>query len=947
MKNRVGFPYVANSDTYSDGFPLGIAVDQISQQACAVYVAMGAHGVNRSDLAFANGLVTQSAVVMGPVFGDGSTYATQHSMYGNFDYRDLSRRVEFDTITRSEPPIFADVAVQRDSNGHYLYCAVDHLNWVRFDLSQAFSATMAIDHHEGQAYEVVAEAFWHGHQGVSAVSSYGASSGQRVVRAEDFPPTDGTNGEVDGWDGHFARRLDLVTPPGLAAHLVVTSNFVPFLGAPGNVTPVPPFDHTFTQKGGVDFTLASHVGMRGLPVPPPAPPGLRTKYPATIVYDTTALGLARNGKGFLTAGGQSLFVPPLQPNLDPPALRIVHNAMLTHIENGMQPTHPIAAGPNQEVCLSYYGIGTGNRPAGLGDPVFYRDATSPSAKGRFNNGIGYNILDPRILLSAHNDSGPQQDGILWARPTTTGGNPDVIIGLLGTSPASLGDDRRMETGLICPPNNQWASETHFPTSVAASAILPSGTDPYRFHFIAGEGKAKLDPLDTNEKAVDGWSIAMHYVKVAASGLPFPAAADFVWQRVVDQPKDRFSRAGRAGTYMSGATTTPAFEAWATVQGGSNPKSYLFFQRAGSSEGLVAVDRDQFLEHADTFWFPPPASGPGDFYSRQRFSPWPSTGSVTRQLVLNTHPEWNPIPDGAGGSASNLWWTVISPITHQGATSTWPPILLEYPESLYQGPGSGQTEWILAVPCFTLANPHDLPWNSTGGTALDIAGTVSTVNLDSEFASWMTAASTNAEVEHLVTHYSHGLVQFWRWTDRPTETEQTTPRGMSDLPFIVLPTPQSSAWRLDVAHVGEDEAEQMLLFVADFSGHLYAYDVTDLPFTARAPGGYGAPIASWSVPTPLYEQIGLNLRAMAVDVISDSLIEVYCGIPSYGIAVVPLERNPTTGIWSFDTNVVERIETPGDVHDLKLRPSTHGLPKLLLVSDGPGGFRIYGVEVQGG
>ena len=45
--------------------------------------------------------------------------------------------------------------------------------------------------------------------------------------------------------------------------------------------------------------------------------------------------------------------------------------------------------------------------------------------------------------------------------------------------------------------------------------------------------------------------------------------------------------------------------------------------------------------------------------------------------------------------------------------------------------------------------------------------------------------------------------------------------------------------------------------------------------------------------------------------------------------------------------VERIETPGDIHDLKIRPALHGEPKLLLVSDGPGGFRVYGEEVQGG
>jgi len=77
------------------------------------------------------------------------------------------------------------------------------------------------------------------------------------------------------------------------------------------------------------------------------------------------------------------------------------------------------------------------------------------------------------------------------------------------------------------------------------------------------------------------------------------------------------------------------------------------------------------------------------------------------------------------------------------------------------------------------------------------------------------------------------------------------------------------------------------------------------------------------------------------------IEVYCGIPSHGISVVPLVRDPGTGGWSFDGLDVERIETPGDIHDLKIRPALHGEPKLLLVSDGPGGFRVYGEEVQGG
>lgn len=84
-----------------------------------------------------------------------------------------------------------------------------------------------------------------------------------------------------------------------------------------------------------------------------------------------------------------------------------------------------------------------------------------------------------------------------------------------------------------------------------------------------------------------------------------------------------------------------------------------------------------------------------------------------------------------------------------------------------------------------------------------------------------------------------------------------------------------------------------------------------------------------------------MRALAVDVQSELLIDVYCGVPGYGIAV-PLQRSAVGAAWSFDDTAVKRIETAGDVHDLAIRPgTTTEQPKLLLVSDGPAGFRIYG------
>jgi hypothetical protein len=59
-------------------------------------------------------------------------------------------RADDDAIEQVDLPVFADVAVQQNVWGHYLYAAVDHLGWVRFDLDGAWSPSAPIDHHEGR-----------------------------------------------------------------------------------------------------------------------------------------------------------------------------------------------------------------------------------------------------------------------------------------------------------------------------------------------------------------------------------------------------------------------------------------------------------------------------------------------------------------------------------------------------------------------------------------------------------------------------------------------------------------------------------------------------------------------------------------------------------------------------------------------------------------------------
>ncbi len=326
--------------------------------------------------------------------------------------------------------------------------------------------------------------------------------------------------------------------------------------------------------------------------------------------------------------------------------------------------------------------------------------------------------------------------------------------------------------------------------------------------------------------------------------------------------------------------------------------------------------------------------------------------VTNQFRLNTHPEWDLIPAAAASTdPSSHWWQPDgAPLEHQGTSTAWPGELIPYPEDV-SGQNPPREEWILAVPCFTLSNPH-------GQIPLDIAGVKSVgppadiYDLDQEFANWYSGTLT-AEMTTLLDNYSHGLVQFWRFTELP-EFEYppvaNRPVGTSDLPFIVLPNAETSAWRLDWAVVEQSGSSQVLLFVATFGGFLYAYDITDLPDQPRMANGWVAQnlpatnvlLDTWTAPDGIFRNARLNVRALAVDKIDEDTIHVYAGVPGYGLEALTLERQGTSTDWAFASSS-ERIETAGSPHDVEVRPafSSIGLPKTLLVSDGPAGYRIYG------
>jgi len=285
-------------------------------------------------------------------------------------------------------------------------------------------------------------------------------------------------------------------------------------------------------------------------------------------------------------------------------------------------------------------------------------------------------------------------------------------------------------------------------------------------------------------------------------------------------------------------------------------------------------------------------------------------------------------------------------------------MLPYPVDV-SGQSVPREERILAVPCFSLANPHaQIPLDIAGKKSFTSNGTPYSYDLDDEFATWY-GGTWSAEMTFLLDNYTHGLVQFWSFTELPEfeypGTPSGRPDGTSDLPFIVLPDAETCAWRLDWAVVEESGSSQVLLFVATYGGYLYVYDVTDLPDQARGPTGWVAQqapgtnvlLARWTAPDSMFRDIRLNVRSLAIDKIDDDTIHVYAGVPGYGIEALTLERTGTTTDWAFSSTST-RIETAGDPYDLEVRPAVPApvdLPKSLLVSDGRAGFRVYGLEVQ--
>ena len=184
------------------------------------------------------------------------------------------------------------------------------------------------------------------------------------------------------------------------------------------------------------------------------------------------------------------------------------------------------------------------------------------------------------------------------------------------------------------------------------------------------------------------------------------------------------------------------------------------------------------------------------------------------------------------------------------------------------------------------------------------------------------------------NFDHALIQFWNVQDPHAVEERTS------LPPAISPFDQSHAIFIESLSFGQI----VFLFVSDFAGRVMVYDVSRI-----LQSGNNQPrlIETWSAPLSLMDDYRNNVYELAVDVSRPQTVGpprvkvyVYVGVERVGMQI--LEFDPRRALGQR-LREVKLVQTPGNVHALTIR--NIGGRKSLLMSDGPGGIRIYEYSYQ--
>ena len=899
-----------------------------------VYIATMTSGVLRVRLSeglFAVGAGSpqlRARKQWGPLFGDGTPHGTTvggglngsgfpADWYRNRIWRSAARSAEFGETLRNDPPHFLDVAVQNDGGGHFLYAAVDHLGWVRFSLGEKFTPSIEIHHHEGIPSR-------------SHPGSTGRPAGDytRWLRQVDLdaagPNRTGAAFEPADLDGtpernvKYASRVEL-TRVGSGGN-ERTALVVGYQGDPWSRNarvrgPGRQLDQTFAQIGGYDFESTELYDKGKVPAPnldvtnpgAPAQPVGYADIPILAVYDDVA-NLTKLHVGqvststpnldrWIPVGVNSIHVLPSEP-APGELLRVLHSTGILG-DFGVPSTTPNFPLATYSVGVSFFDLSAGANPVAR-LPVWLRETDEMT--GRYAFGAAFSAADPRVVTQSFNDIPVRPDGLVWTDALESGSGSLAVM----ANPSPGSRDRRLDTGVIFDEESRWLDA------------------PNREWTIGGRA----------DSSGAGWAFGEHLFQLAA-GTAAPLV-DLVRSVTVESPEDRYGTPLR--DYYMGGTTDPGFDGFTAANApvGAAASTFAFLCRAVTLDGLQVVGREPLLQSF------PPGGGVIPFEDPRQLpppaNPWTS-------FSLNTHPEWDNVPFDASiappatdplreYARGEQFWATRLPLAETAS-------LFTFPADAVRLPGHGSGGWILGVPSGFASCPPNLDQLIAGPVAIDPAqpfgGPLDFLPISPSFRP--TPAWGNQFRKGACVLFD--MDDPWQRAAEATVngaplpgTVYQRPPGSSGLDPLFLSREGSSAFGLEFATLLDGSGgEHVLAFVADFSGAVEVFDVTNIRSQSIGPR---APIASWVAPPDLLEGLTPNVYDVELDPIGGGRLNVYVSASRGGVYVTAFEL--ATGFTPAPESL--RIKTAGEAHSCAIRTSAKG--KLLLVGDLSGGYRFFGL-----
>ena len=908
-----------SADPNASSYSFGMALDSLSTTDAFVYVAMGEHGIFRVELkSLAGFLQPPGNVEHGPWFGNGSSYqsyrpfSSTRELYGSLEYFLPNTSSNPADLVARHNPFFLDLAIDNRGPGqHRLYAAVSNLGWCSFSLDA------------GVPWD---EDIYNTTSGAHGFPDF-LQAGQPVQigpQSRDMIRPYSDTGLLANDRQSYTRHIDIVTTEdGLGVEfstLVASLSNRPFLYDPGRMS------------DGRSLTAGLNLGPIDVAAYHPSTIG-KNKY--VLAYDLRDVGSGNwNYAGYnleaAIVGGWELHVPEEQPagelhviygeaadlaKLDEPNLIKGTGQNLVRAWFSSWPTTPIATTHSGSVARGRY----------------FR-------QGRSLQTVAPSKLDPRVLVSAHNDSGVVPDGPMIFDPVqgtietpfkTPGWeveNPSAVVVATGNAvPAGQSDD--LMYGMTMDPRGGFLGNI-------------SGTT-YEYRMGAGRRNIRLfqDSADVfrDRWRVDRFSVTEDLGQNVSAvtrekefWMTAPACKFSVSPYENELLNDRKTWSGRP--YYNVMSTFEDYNAY-VVQNYSqevDSMGLMFAGINGSPQGLWALRLSVLKAGLDDPLLPADRA----YVTPLQFMAGGQLSGLIKG-ALTTHPEYWNIDDARTASAHSDAKYFIRKSEDQSlaAVQTWYPDLFEMPVDPSQGTDTG---WILAVPC--------------GYVALSTSDQLLTTH-----PTW------GPDDSQLVGGFRRMMVRLFDVTD-PTLIETVVGVGAlapnldsKDLPAVTIIGPDDDTAAFLARHVQIPDntgTVRQLLLVGDLSGRVYLYDIADVlqtMATSTPPKGKhfgsffsGSPLVTYNNQRSLSDDASNGVYGLEVrreswmdGTLQREATYVYVGTPRIGIELVELSFN-TANV--PELNYLGRIQTPGNASYLYMADvagTTH-----LFMGDYEGGVRIY-------